>query len=435
MKNLFLYSISFFAVSLSSKGQEFTVINKDYILAKVKEKNLTLKISQEDIAKAKANYTRTNAVFLPSITASHTGFSTTNPLMAFGSRLNQAILTNADFNPSLLNNPSRTQNFATIIEIQQPLINLDGIYQRKAAKKNVEAMQLKKNRTEDYLVLEIDKSFMELQLTYKTLDVLEKSLLATKDTKKIVSDNFQQGLLQKTAVLQVEVNLAEIQNQINATKSTIKNLSNYLSFLMNEKTFQVYKPASSLQINSKEFSNISISENRSDIKANKLSVEAYKDLNKADKMAFLPRLNAFGSYELYDKNIFNGSANGYIIGASLSWDIFRGSKKIGKSQQSKADYEKSKLAYKKYVLKSKLELLKLKRMLIDAKNNLTLSKLAMEQSEEALRILKNRFEQGLEKTNDLLIAEAKYAQKQLEYYNTIFQYNYAHSYTQFLIKE
>ncbi len=38
----------------------------------------------------------------------HTGISTTNPLMAFGSKLNQEILTQADFNPDLLNNPEQT---------------------------------------------------------------------------------------------------------------------------------------------------------------------------------------------------------------------------------------------------------------------------------------------------------------------------------------
>lgn len=435
MKNIFLFFLSFYVFATSLKAQEYTLITKNDILTKVKESNLTLKISKEDIAEAKGRFTQTNGIFLPTITASHTGFTTTNPLMAFGSKLNQGILTANDFNPALLNNPQRTQNFATRIEVQQSIINLDGIYQRKAAKKTVEAMQLQKNRIEDYLILEIDKSFMELQLTYKALEVYKKSYLATTETKRIIENKYKQGLLQKTAVLQVEVSLTEIQNQINTTKSTIDNLSNYLSYLMNEKTTKIYKPSTSLEIKEANIVNLSISENRSDIRANKLSVEAYKALNNADKMSFLPRLNAFGSYELYDENLFNGNADGYLIGASLSWDIFKGSKRAGKIQQSKAAYNKASIEYQKYISESRLELEKVKRSLADAKNSLILSKLAMEQSEEALQILKNRFKQGLEKTNDLLIAEATFAQKQLEYYNTIFKYNYLNSYTQFLIKE
>jgi outer membrane protein TolC len=71
-------------------------------------------------------------------------------------------------------------------------------------------------------------------------------------------------------------------------------------------------------------------------------------------------------------------------------------------------------------------------MLQDAQNNLKLTALSLEQSSESLRIRTNRFEQGLEKTTDLLMAETQYAQKQLEYYATIFQHNYALAYVQFL---
>ncbi|MDC9723078.1 MAG: TolC family protein, partial [Urechidicola sp.] len=60
---------------------------------------------------------------------------------------------------------------------------------------------------------------------------------------------------------------------------------------------------------------------------------------------------------------------------------------------------------------------------------------ALEQSKESLRIRTNRFKEGLEKTTDLLLAETQYAQKQLEYYKTIFEYNYAYQYLQFLTKE
>jgi hypothetical protein len=55
-----------------------------------------------------ADYRQSNSLFLPSITASHTAIATNNPLMAFGSKLNQATITASDFNPEILNNPDRT---------------------------------------------------------------------------------------------------------------------------------------------------------------------------------------------------------------------------------------------------------------------------------------------------------------------------------------
>ena len=59
---------------------------------------------------------------------------------------------------------SKTQNFATKFEIQQPLINVDGIYGRQAAKAKMEAYQLQTERTKEYLELEVSKAFMQLQL-------------------------------------------------------------------------------------------------------------------------------------------------------------------------------------------------------------------------------------------------------------------------------
>jgi outer membrane protein TolC len=157
-------------------------------------------------------------------------------------------------------------------------------------------------------------------------------------------------------------------------------------------------------------------------------------MHKADQMSFLPRLNAFGTYELHDERIFRGATDGYLIGAELKWNLFEGGKRFGKTKKSKAEFEKSKFELDQYKAESQVELSRAKRMLQDAKNNLKLTALALSQTQESLRIRKNRFEQGLEKTTDLLAVETQFAQKQLEYYTTIFNHNYALAYVQFLTK-
>ena len=416
-------------------AQETITISKAEVLLKVMENNIEIRMTEQDFIQSRADYRQSNAVFLPNITLSHTGYTTTNPLMAFGSKLNQEIISQSDFNPDLLNNPERITNFATKLEVQQPLLNIDGVLQRQAAKNKMEAVQLQGQRTKDYMVLKVEESYMQLQLAYKAINVLEKAYETALANKKMADDSFKQGYLQKADVLAVEVRVTDIQNQLLYAKGNVKNAPDYLQFLMDEDNKTILIPSDDL-IATTSLNEIesSLPKNRTDIQAMELATKAYKKAHQADNMAFLPRLNAFGSYELYDDKMFQADAKGYLIGAQLSWNILDGSKRIGKSQKSKAEYDKAELHYRQYISKSQMELEKAQRMFSDVENKLKLTKLAMQQSEESLRIRTNRFAQGLEKATELLQSETLYSQKQLEYLQTVYEYNYTLAYLQFLTK-
>ncbi|POY38807.1 transporter [Flavobacterium alvei] len=432
----FIIIIGTLSISTLGFGQDTLTISKKDIVQKANDKNLQLQIANQAFKSAQADYRQSNALFLPSITASHTAISTTNPLMAFGSKLNQEVLTASDFNPALLNNPSATQNYATKIEVLQPLINVDGLYGRQAAKSKMEAFQLQTERTGEYLALEVNKSFMQLQLAYKAVKVLEKANATADANLKLIENYFKQGILQKTDVLSVQVRVGEIKNQLQYAKSNVQNASDYLAFLLNEdNTNKIYKPLEELDntiaISS---SNAIISGNRKDLLAMDKSSEAYAKMYQSSKMNFLPSLNAFGSYEMYDDKLFGTNAQGYLVGAQLSWKVFDGYKSIGKMEKAKAEYQKAEVENQQYKSQSQLELNKTNRQLKDAENKVNLEKLALQQSQEAYRIRSNRFTQGLEKTTDLLQAETQMFQKELKLLQAVFEYDFTQEYLQFLTK-
>lgn len=430
---LLLGTLSFSVLGFS---QDTLTISKRDIWMKASDKNLQIKMANQDFVSAQADYRQSNSLFLPNISASHTAISTTNPLMAFGSKLNQEILTASDFNPALLNDPAATQNYATKIEVLQPLINIDGLYGRQAARAKMDAFQLQTERTKEYLELEVNKAFMQLQLGYQAVKVLEKANTTADANLKMVENYFKQGILQKTDLLSVQVRVNEIKNQLQYAKSNVQNSSDYLAFLLNEdNTNKVYKPLEELE-NAIVIESVitTLSPNRKDILAMDKSSEAYQKMLQSSKMTFLPRLNAFGSYELYDDTLFGTDAQGYLVGAKLSWDLFDGYKSIGKMEKAKADFQKSEIENQQYKAQSQLDLNKANRQLKDAENKVNLAKLALEQSQEAYRIRSNRFTQGLEKTTDLLQSETQMSQKELEFLQAVFEYNFTQEYLQFLTK-
>lgn len=423
-------------VVTSSLAQDTVAISKAAILTKLADQNLQLKIADQAFKSAVADYHQSNALFLPSITASHTAILTTNPLMAFGSKLNQEILTPADFDPALLNNPDKIDNYATQIEVLQPLINVDGLFARQAAKAKMLAYQLQTERTKEYLELEVTKAYMQLQLAYSGVRVLEKANLTVAASLTLIENYYAQGMLQQTDLLDMQMRVAEVKNQLQYAKSTVKNASDYLAFLLNEPATQwVYQPAEEIADDIEPVSfDPTLSEGRKDLLAMNKSAEAYENMFQSSKMALLPRLNAFGSYQLYDNQLLGTSATGYLIGAQLSWALFDGYKSIGMMEKSKVDFEKAQTEAEQYKSQSQLELSKTYRQLQDAENAVHYSKLAWEQSQEAYRIRNDRFRQGLEKTTDLLMAETQLLKKELEYLQAVFEYNFTKDYLQFLTR-
>ena len=425
-------------ISISTLGfsQDTLTISKKDIWQKASDKNLQIKLANQNFKSAQADYRQSNALFLPSISASHTAISTTNPLMAFGSKLNQEMLTASDFNPALLNDPAKTQNFATKMEVLQPLINVDGLYGRQAAKSKLDAFQLQIERTKEYLELEVNKAFMQLQLAYKAVTVLKRANTTAEANLKLVENYFKQGMLQKTDLLSVQVRVNEINNQLQYAKSNVQNASDYLGFLLNEEMVnKVYQPIEVLESTiAIQSINTTLSANRKDIQALDKSSEAYRKMLQSSKMNFLPRLNAFGSYEWYDSSFFGTKAKGYLVGAQLAWTVFDGYKSIGKMEKAKADFQKSEIENQQYKAQSQLDLNKTNRQLKDVENKVNLAQLTLNQSQEAYRIRSNRFTQGLEKTTDLLQSETQMAQKELEFLQAIFEYRFTQEYLQFLTK-
>ncbi len=431
-------TIAFFGLHLVQVlvAQEQQSISLDEVLAKVQEANTNIKISKLETTAAEADYGMSRSVFLPNISVSHTGFTTTNPLMSFGSKLNQEILTQTDFNPPLLNDPDNIENFATIVSVQQPLVNMDGFYKRKAAKSTFKAKEFQFQRTKEHIGFEAQNAYMQLQLAHKVVEVLEKANKSAMANEKLTKDYYTEGLVQKADWLQAQVRASETNDQLLDAKSNIKNASAYLAFLISEDQTVVFEPEKELlPLPKRDVSQNNDLKNRADVRAMQKAAEAYKANYRAERMTFLPRLNAFGSYELYDQEVFQTGASGYTIGASLSWDVFKGGQRFAQTKKGKANADKAKLQLEEYLSKSKMELERTKRMLTDAENRLASSELALQQSKESFQIRTNRFKEGLEKTTDLLMAEVQYAKQELAYYQTVYEFNYAMAYHIFLTKD
>ncbi len=428
-------NILFFIMTIAAFAQEVKYLSIEEALSIASKNNTSIKLSDKDRAIAKALYNQTAATFLPSVSITNTSSLTNNPLNNFGFKLLQETTVAADFNPVLLNNPTQIKNFNTKIELVQPLLNFDAFEQRKAVKAQIEASNSNLERTKEGVDLKVKTVYLQLQLAYKSAVVLTRALRTALANKTLADNLFKQGLLQKSDVLNVEVNVAQVQNKLQLAQSSIINISNDLSYLLNSEEKILLKPKDSLELAlNDDLITKNINTNRHDFLAYQSQLKSQEHLVNASKYKSLPRANAFSNYEWNTANFLGMKATNYFIGLQLRWDIFNGGQNSGKITQEQAILDKANLNYNDYLAQGKTELAKAKRQLNDAKSNLNRTAIAVTQSQEVLRITTNRFKQGLEKTTDLLNAETQFQTKQLDYYQAVFSYNLNTNYLIFLLK-
>jgi outer membrane protein TolC len=408
-------------ISLKDAISAALVNNKDIHLAALDER-----ISVSD-------YNQTQAVFLPRVDLSYTAMSTNNPLNSFGFKLQQRNITQDDFNPALLNHPSATTDYMARLEVLQPLINMDMLYQRRGAEKQTEVYKYKTQRTKEYLTFEVQKAYLQLQLSYTAVSVLEDALQMTKDIYTYTDNHFKQGLIQKSDVLNAQVQVATLTSNLAKANSNIRNASDYLGVLMGEKPGTVYRttgditaqePLPGLPQN--------VASSRADFMALQKAIEASDMMIKSNRMSYLPKLNAFGNYQYDDSRLTGFGASAYLVGVQLSWNIFNGNRT--RNTITKQKLERDKLTTQLAVQKdqSQLELDKAYRDLADAQAEITRGNAAIEQASEALRILQNRYEQGLVNTTDVLLAQTQLSQQRFSLAQAQFTANITQVYLQFL---
>ena len=432
MKKKLLLSL-FVVAGYASRSQDsiMHLSLQDAITASVSNNN-AVNLSALDVEIARVKFRQTDAILLPHANFSYTAIKTTNPLNAFGSKLQQRSVTAEDFNSHQLNNPFATSDFSGKFELHQPILNIDMFQQRKGAARQVEMYQLLSRRTKEYLRFETEKAYLQLQMAYDENKVLDEALATFKAVYKTSNDYYNQGLIQKSDLLNAELHVIDIETQIKNSQSGIMDVSDVLSLLMGRSAGTVYT-IDPININIDGISvNAGLSSERSDFRALQKGMETYDLMIKSLQLSRLPKLNAFATYQLNDKRMLGFNAGAYYTGIQLSLNIFNGNGT--RSAISLQRLEKKKLAEQLDQQKSEaqLEINRGRRQLSDAVFVMKQQHLAVEQASEALRVLRNRYMQGLVKTTDVLMAQTQLSQQKMGYVSAVFNYNLAAASLKFL---
>jgi outer membrane protein TolC len=387
--------------------------------------NFDIRAASSEHDAAAADFRKSSSVFLPQLSVSETFVSTNDPLNVFGLKLKQESVTAADFNPPDLNHPPAFQNFTTKFEAAQPIFNLDGFFGRHAAGKAADAAEMKLHRTQYGIELQAKSAYFGFILARQSLDVITQSLAAGTSYREQARNIYEKGLIQRSDLLMAEVRVSELETKKVETENTIADAESALRQVLGFPDSIRIEPADTLTMvhfNNPGVNIDAVNRERSDMLAMQDGIDAFSGMKHMQMAKFFPSLNAFASYELNNPTLSGTSGRNWMVGAMLKWNILSGFDQLGEMQKAEAQRSSLETQYEKMKMINANEISSAVRSIDHTSKLVSLADATAEQAAEQLRIMADRYSSGLERTSDLLQAEASYSNARLGRLNALYRH-------------
>jgi outer membrane protein len=357
------------------------------------------RLAQQRIVAAQAGLDQANAAFWPRLQFQSSYTGSDNPMMAFGSILNQrAYSSSLNFNDVPAVDDLNARGLLTV-----PLYaGGRNVAARKAAGANTEAARQDNAAVQNALGFEVTRSFCTILKTRQFILAAEAAVKAYETNSAIARKRLDGGSLLKTDLLDLQVHLAQAREDVvrarNANALSLRALRNLLGIEVGDFELADVVPSVSAP-DSGDFSG------RPELAAARQREAAAQHQARAAKSGYLPRVSAFGSLDYdYGWRYDNGGGS-YTAGAMLQWDLWDGKLTRGKVREADANLESAREEQRKLRLALSFEVEQARLDLKAANERLTVTEQAIAQAEESASLTHARFEQELALSKDVTDAE------------------------------
>lgn len=359
------------------------------------------------LERAQAMVDQAGAGKLPQVSLRAGYTQTNNPMMAFGSILNQGAFTPAiDFNaPGQVDNLNLTGTVAYNLYSGGRL----SAHQAAAASRVV-ASEHDREVTFAQLDTAVARAYFSIQQTRETVAALEAAVATYEASLRVARLRFESGKLLRSELLNLEVELAQTREQHLAARQQATLAERQFLYLLGE------SPAAGSPValveNDPAISalaappTVSI-EQRPERHALEARREAANAAVNAASSTRRPTLNAFASYQLDQGWRLGGDGDSWLAGLQAEWAIFDGKSAAGKIRAARADLAATEAAERQLELGLELELERARLAHTFAAEQLEVTTTLIAQAAEAARISRERFEAGTLLSAELIAVETR----------------------------
>jgi len=366
------------------------------------QNNLHIKAKDLLFEASKLGKEASDRVYLPKLNLIENYQKTNNPPMAFTHKLSQKAFEAKDFELSKLNHPDPISNWHTELRLEQPIFNQGmEIITREAGKLGEMFSQLELRYAKEVIAFEVIGAFIQLLLVMEELNLLNSTLKEAEEAERIAMERYNAGNALYSDVLSANSFKSQIKTQIHNVGLREKDLFKKLNLLMGDSREWIPEDDQTFPSPDQGFSSFSegslVEEalgKRVDLLLKEMELRDLKLKERASYYAFYPSVNFYGKYA-WDSNDLWLTSNSYEVGFVLKWNLFNGlSDRLRyKASQKALESGEQAISYLKESIGVEIKeaINAVHAMLKQYDSSLE----EIKRAEEALRILKIRYKEGM----------------------------------------
>lgn len=336
-----------------------------------------------------------------------------NPVYVFGTLLTQRAFTEANFAIPSLNNPAAIDNLQTRISAQQTIWDFGRTRnQTEAAQKGVEVADRSHEDHRRQVILGVLEAYYSLSLARDSTESAQVALESAEAIEKQARARVENGLATEADLLRSQSYLAAARQRLIQARGQADIAKATLNRLIGDPLDAEPGATSPLTpipiaLEPEEQLLTGFREKRPDYQRLLAELRQAEFEVGSRKTAFLPALGAFGTWEADNPSFTNAGGTNWIAALSLRWNIYAGGADEARLEASRQRLEQKR---RQIAAMESAMALEIRRAVIQCRSmeqQVEVTRAAEAQSQESLRILKNRYEAGLATMTDLLAAESE----------------------------
>ncbi|MBO9584052.1 MAG: TolC family protein [Flavobacterium sp.] len=273
-------------------------------------------------------------------------------------------------------------------------------------------------KTKEDVTLKVITYYTALYKAQKTLDVLNENQKSAKQRVTDFTELEKNGIIPRNDLLKAQLLVSKTQLSIDEANNNINNINYYLTTLLK------LDPSVKIQVNEEDFFNLKTSnsitsdavalENRKDLEAVRLQGKASEANIKVAKAGYYPSISLLGGYTALDLKDIITVKYAMNFGIGLSYDlsgILKNNVHVKEAESRALEVKNTEAIMTDRI---KVEVQKSIEDYDLAINQSVVYDEALQQAAENYRLVKDKFDNGLSDTNDLVEADVEHLNAKIQ---------------------